>query len=234
MAARIVVFGATGYTGRLVSERLVAQGVRPVLAGRSEEKLRALAQRLGGLGWEVADVDRETSMSDLVRRGDVLVSHGGPVRALGRAGGARRGGGRRRLPGLHGRAAVHPPRVHRVRRAGAPLGLRAPARDGLRLRAGRACRRARAARGGRARGPRRRRLLRARRRAELDVARHARVARRHRPRPLLRVPRRRRADGALGGADAHVPRQGQGAAGDLRRRRGALHGAAAVRRTCAR
>jgi len=83
MAARIVVFGATGYTGRLVSERLVAQGVRPVLAGRSEEKLRALAQRLGGLGWEAADVHRETSMFDLVRRGDVFVSTVGPFARWG-------------------------------------------------------------------------------------------------------------------------------------------------------
>jgi len=38
---RIVVFGATGYTGRLIAERLVAQGVRPVLAGRSAAPVRA-------------------------------------------------------------------------------------------------------------------------------------------------------------------------------------------------
>src|SRR5215207_4148337 len=78
MPSRIVVFGATGYTGRLVAERLVAQGAEPVLAGRSEEKLRALSERLGGLGWEVADVDRQASMFDLVERGDVLVSTVGP------------------------------------------------------------------------------------------------------------------------------------------------------------
>src|SRR5215207_11097640 len=78
MPARIVVFGATGYTGRLVSERLVAQGAKPVLAGRSEEKLAALSERLGGLGWAVADVGRESSMFDLVKRGDVLVSTVGP------------------------------------------------------------------------------------------------------------------------------------------------------------
>src|SRR5215207_4423372 len=78
MPSRIVVFGATGYTGRLGAERLVAQGAEPVLAGRSEEKLRALSERLGGLGWEVADVDRQTSMFDLVKRGDVLVSTVGP------------------------------------------------------------------------------------------------------------------------------------------------------------
>src|SRR5215207_8824147 len=78
MPSRIVVFGATGYTGRLGAERLVAQGAEPVLAGRSEEKLRALSERLGGLGWEVADVDRLSLMFDLVKRGDVLVSTVGP------------------------------------------------------------------------------------------------------------------------------------------------------------
>jgi len=83
MAARIVVFGATGYTGRLTAERLVAAGAKPVLAGRSEEKLRTLAERLGGLGWEVADVDRQTSMYDLVKRGDVLVSTVGPFARWG-------------------------------------------------------------------------------------------------------------------------------------------------------
>src|SRR5687768_15962877 len=83
MAARIVVFGATGYTGRLVAERLVAQGARPVLAGRSEERLGALSERLGGLGWEVADVGRQTSMYDLVKRGDVLVSTVGPFARWG-------------------------------------------------------------------------------------------------------------------------------------------------------
>ena len=34
MAGRIVVFGATGYSGRLTAEALVAGGQRPVLAGR--------------------------------------------------------------------------------------------------------------------------------------------------------------------------------------------------------
>ena len=49
MSKRIVLFGATGYTGRLVAERLAAQGARPVLAGRDERRLGELAERLGGL-----------------------------------------------------------------------------------------------------------------------------------------------------------------------------------------
>jgi short subunit dehydrogenase-like uncharacterized protein len=75
---RIVVFGATGYTGRLVAERLVAQGARPVLAGRDDERLSELASSLGGLETAHADAMRQNSVFDLVEPGDVLVSTVGP------------------------------------------------------------------------------------------------------------------------------------------------------------
>src|SRR3954463_12968786 len=75
---RIVVFGATGYTGRLVAERLVAQGARPVLAGRDEARLSELASALGGLETARADAMRQNSVFDLVESGDVLVSTVGP------------------------------------------------------------------------------------------------------------------------------------------------------------
>ena len=45
--ARIVLFGATGYTGRLTAEALVARGARPLLAARSAAKLDDLARRSG-------------------------------------------------------------------------------------------------------------------------------------------------------------------------------------------
>jgi short subunit dehydrogenase-like uncharacterized protein len=75
---RIVIFGATGYTGRLVADRLVAQGARPVLAGRSLTRLQELADTLGGLEVVRADVMRQNSVFDLVDAGDVLVSTVGP------------------------------------------------------------------------------------------------------------------------------------------------------------
>jgi hypothetical protein len=78
MASRIVVFGATGYTGRLVAERLVAGGVRPVLAARNEARLAELAARLGGLEYARADAMRQNTVFDLVAAGDVLVSTVGP------------------------------------------------------------------------------------------------------------------------------------------------------------
>src|SRR3954463_5922825 len=83
MTGRIVVFGATGYTGRLVAERLAGAGERPVLAGGSREKLRALAAELGGLETAHGDVMRSNSVFSLVDEGDVLVSTVGPFTKWG-------------------------------------------------------------------------------------------------------------------------------------------------------
>src|SRR5215213_5163718 len=82
--ARIVVFGATGYTGRLVAEALIARGERPVLAARSHERVAALGAELGGLDTAVADVERRASVRALVERDDVLVATVGPFVRFGR------------------------------------------------------------------------------------------------------------------------------------------------------
>jgi len=83
VSGRIVLFGATGYTGDLTARALVARGVRPVLAARNRERLDALAAELGGLETRVADVAAPETLSGLVERGDVLVSTVGPFMRLG-------------------------------------------------------------------------------------------------------------------------------------------------------
>ena len=85
MTSRIVVFGATGYTGRLVAERLAANGARPVLAGRDEQRLGELADRLGGLETVKADALRRNSVFAAVEPGDVVVSTVGPFAKWGDA-----------------------------------------------------------------------------------------------------------------------------------------------------
>ncbi len=85
MGARVVLFGATGYTGGRTAEAMAARGLRPVLAGRDPAGLAALAQRLGGLETARADVTDERSVAALVGRGDVLVSTVGPFATLGGA-----------------------------------------------------------------------------------------------------------------------------------------------------
>ena len=82
--ARIVVFGATGFTGRLVSSALVHRGHQPLLAGRSQDSLDQLQGELGGgLDTAVADISEPTSFDGLLGRGDLLVTTVGPFLALG-------------------------------------------------------------------------------------------------------------------------------------------------------
>ena len=42
-----LLYGANGYTGALIAEEAARRGMRPILAGRREEPVRALAERLG-------------------------------------------------------------------------------------------------------------------------------------------------------------------------------------------
>lgn len=83
MAAQIVLFGATGYTGELTARALVERGARPVLAARSRGRLEALAAALGGLEARVADVRDPATVRALVGAGDVLVSTVGPFVRFG-------------------------------------------------------------------------------------------------------------------------------------------------------
>jgi short subunit dehydrogenase-like uncharacterized protein len=41
-----MLYGANGYTGRRVAEESVRRGLRPVLAGRTEDRIRPIAERL--------------------------------------------------------------------------------------------------------------------------------------------------------------------------------------------
>lgn len=83
MTGRILLFGATGYTGDLTARSLVRQGARPVLVARSADRVQALADELGGLETVVADVTRPASVSEAVGEGDVLISTVGPFLRFG-------------------------------------------------------------------------------------------------------------------------------------------------------
>jgi short subunit dehydrogenase-like uncharacterized protein len=83
MAGRVVLFGATGYTGRLTADAMVERGMEPVLAARSRDPLEQMASELGGLETALADVSEPATVSALVERGDVLVSTVGPFMKFG-------------------------------------------------------------------------------------------------------------------------------------------------------
>ena len=80
VSARIVLFGATGFTGELTARALVQRGARPLLAGRDRARVEALAAQLG-LESTVADAGTAggaAALGALLEPGDVLVSTVGP------------------------------------------------------------------------------------------------------------------------------------------------------------
>ncbi|MFF4271975.1 saccharopine dehydrogenase family protein [Streptomyces sp. NPDC001536] len=85
----IVLFGATGFVGTLTAEYLAAhapEGLRWAVAGRSEEKLQALRERLPG-GAEVgvlrADVSDPASLRALAEHARVVATTVGPYVTYG-------------------------------------------------------------------------------------------------------------------------------------------------------
>ena len=86
MAPRIVLFGATGYTGRLTAEAMVERGLAPLLVARSPDKLARLAGELGGgLETATADVSDPPSIGTILEAGDILVTTVGPFVRWGHA-----------------------------------------------------------------------------------------------------------------------------------------------------
>ena len=230
MPARIVVFGATGYTGRLTAERLVAQGERPLLAGRS----RGAAGGAGRAARRARAARRRRRPPEHRRRAGRAGRRARSARS-GRssAGASRRSRAaiarRRRLPRLDRRAArssgacstssAAPPR-----RAGATL-LPAMGYDFVpgALAGALALEDA-----GERRGPRRRRLLRAgrRRRSRSAAARGPRSSASRSTR--LRLPRRRACGTVRSGRAG--PRRSRCAARTGRRSRSAAPSTSGCRR----
>lgn len=83
-AAAITLFGATGYTGRLVAAELSKEGLPFRLAGRSAEKLSELSASLPGRpDWLVADAAQPASLPPLFQDTRLLINCAGPFTDLG-------------------------------------------------------------------------------------------------------------------------------------------------------
>ena len=74
-----MIYGATGYTGRLVTDRAVARGLRPILAGRSPA-VEALAAR-HGLPSRVFDLRDPQTVREAVAGCGVVAHCAGPFSA---------------------------------------------------------------------------------------------------------------------------------------------------------
>ena len=91
----VAVYGATGYTGRLIASELAARGADFVLAGRNQAKLRELASKVAGASTVAVSLDDEAGMQELLEpcaaviscAGSPFVANGEPVIAAAIAAG---------------------------------------------------------------------------------------------------------------------------------------------------
>jgi len=74
---QFLLYGANGYTARLIIERAAAFGLTPVLAGRSEEKLRPLAEQYG-LSYRVANLNNTAELDEMLLDMPVVLNCAGP------------------------------------------------------------------------------------------------------------------------------------------------------------
>lgn len=82
----LIVFGATGYTGRLVADevrRRAPPGLRWAVAGRDPDRLAAVASELGGVPTVVADAADPDSLGILAASTHVVATTVGPYARYG-------------------------------------------------------------------------------------------------------------------------------------------------------
>ena len=84
MNAAILIYGATGYTGKLIAKAAIDQGARPILAGRSLDKVNAVAGPLG-LVARAFDLRDPARIDAGIRDVSVVLNVAGPFSATSRS-----------------------------------------------------------------------------------------------------------------------------------------------------
>jgi short subunit dehydrogenase-like uncharacterized protein len=72
-----LLYGAYGFTGRLVAEEAAKRGLKPILAGRDPNKLRPLSERLG-LSFRVAALDAPKALDTALEGIQAVLNTAGP------------------------------------------------------------------------------------------------------------------------------------------------------------
>jgi short subunit dehydrogenase-like uncharacterized protein len=77
MAYNFLLYGANGYVGAAISRMAIREGLKPILAGRTPEKIEPLAKELG-LEIRVSSLNDPTSMDRLLQDVRVVLHCAGP------------------------------------------------------------------------------------------------------------------------------------------------------------
>jgi short subunit dehydrogenase-like uncharacterized protein len=87
----VIVYGATGFTGRLVAEHMLAKygaggDVKWAMAGRSKSKLEAVRTEIGAsadVPLVIADASNPASLDAMAQRTKVIITTVGPYQLYG-------------------------------------------------------------------------------------------------------------------------------------------------------
>src|SRR5688572_23775842 len=80
----LLIYGSTGYTGRLIVDEALRRGLRPVLAARNADAVRAQAVPLG-LEWRSARIDDAAALDAALAGAKVVLHCAGPFAHTWRA-----------------------------------------------------------------------------------------------------------------------------------------------------
>ncbi len=78
-----LLYGANGYTGQLIAENAERFGIVPVLAGRSEEKIKPLAKRLG-YDYKIFALEEINKLDAALKNVNVVLNAAGPFQHTAR------------------------------------------------------------------------------------------------------------------------------------------------------
>lgn len=77
MTARFMIYGATGYTGKLVARTAKALGMQPLLAGRNEARLKSVAGQ-HGFEYQAFGLDDTAALTSALSQVDAVLHIAGP------------------------------------------------------------------------------------------------------------------------------------------------------------
>jgi short subunit dehydrogenase-like uncharacterized protein len=80
---KIILYGANGYTGKLIARMAREHQIEPILAGRREEAIRPMAEEMG-MEWAVADLDDDKALDALLAKAPMVLHAAGPFKHTAR------------------------------------------------------------------------------------------------------------------------------------------------------
>lgn len=80
---RFLIYGATGYTGKLTARTAKEKGLSPILAGRNEHKVKAVAEPLG-FQYRAFDLSEREKLDAALNEVDCVLHIAGPFSATSR------------------------------------------------------------------------------------------------------------------------------------------------------